>query len=89
MVNVADTNRCESLGQLCLRQTWLTAQRGEAHVDEDMHVLLQQLADQVANRFPFIADADKGSFACGAILVCGVTGSHGFLWCTTPLGTGR
>ena len=89
VMNVADAHRGECLGQLRLRQARFAAQRGQAHIHQDSHILFEQLRNEITDGLPFVADAHHGSFACGAILVCGVTGPHGFLSCAPPLGTGR
>jgi len=76
MVHVADADGREGLGQLRLRQTWLSAQRGQANIDEDSYVLCEQLRNKIADSPAFVADADQGALG-------GISCSHESLWCIT------
>ncbi len=81
MVNVRDAHGGKRLSQPRLRQSRLTTQRSQTHIHKHLHILCDELGNEIRSGLALIADADQ-CCSGGIVLVGGIRGSHSYISCT-------
>ncbi|EIU84631.1 hypothetical protein MM1S1540310_0351 [Mycobacteroides abscessus subsp. bolletii 1S-154-0310] len=76
VVNVIDPGGAERLGELRLRKPGLAAERSQSYVNENAHVLFEQLGNKMVHGLTFVADADQGPHGYDSS-GSGLSGAHG------------